>query len=988
MGRRKKIIEDDGDSSEGDRPGEDEEDGIEAHGVNADLAEEAALFANPYGTYGRKKRRRTKEDTIYGIFGDDDKDDGGTDGRKQNSRYMSGVRFVSGGNIAGSRHTDSDDDTSTEHGSSGEEDNNGPRQNQDPMDIEEETVSRGGLGSGSLRGQIADEDGDEGWSGGRPGLGTNFGGRRGLGNMEDDEQDREQTRIGLGGSSGGGVGIGGSSRAGLGLSEASADVPADLPTAFGSTRTKSRSSSNSPVPRYQPVDRDFGRFERSTKGIGSKLLEKMGWRMGMGLGKEGTGIAAPIDVKLRPKGAGLGMVDERTEAIKNEQWERQAEGLEEDEEEPTRKTELRTGQWKQGARKQKKTYKSAEELVAEQESGAGPPVGAVPTATKILDMTGPEVRELSDISQITSATAAFDITAARLPELRHNVKLLADLAQHDLLHVGRQMRIEKTRQEQLGRQEKIISQQVNDEKTRIVRLQAVVELANECERTSKRFSFGLGELDLEELIEAFSIPFQKLQTEHFEEYQTYGLDELVVASLAPIVKKTLHEWQPLADPTYGAEAFRQWKRLLMAPAQRSGKGQDVNTGAVSADHAASRKMTPYEAMMYDIWLPKVRQAINNEWSPQSPDSVITLLEAWHPQSASTKSRIRNGVTEDGDQNVLLPSWLYQNMLEQLILPKLTREVDNWNLSQDPVAVHTWVHPWLPHLVDRMEGIFTTIRHKLVGSLKDWHPRDPSALLVLMPWKEVFDQVDMESLLAKAILPKLILTLRNDFEVNPRAQDLEPLQWVFAWCSVVPAHLLVHLFETEFFPKWHKVLWAWLSSPQAKNEEITMWYKSWKGVFPPELAKEAGIVNQFRAGLDMMNRSLAMGGARGPMPAAPPPIASMSQTAAAGGKVGSGTARRAAAPAMSAMDSFRDYVERKASERDLLFAPANRVHPTTGKALFRLAPAARAATGTGGLIGYIDEGVIFVDNRSGGWDPMSVEEAMEMAKGKAKGKGSA
>lgn len=48
-------------------------------------------------------------------------------------------------------------------------------------------------------------------------------------------------------------------------------------------------------------------FEEHTKGFGSRMMAKMGYVGGGGLGKDGQGMAKPIEVIQRPKSLGLGM---------------------------------------------------------------------------------------------------------------------------------------------------------------------------------------------------------------------------------------------------------------------------------------------------------------------------------------------------------------------------------------------------------------------------------------------------------------------------------------------------------------------------------------------------------------------------------------------------------------------------------------------------------------------------------------------------------
>ena len=51
---------------------------------------------------------------------------------------------------------------------------------------------------------------------------------------------------------------------------------------------------------------DFGAFERHTSGFGSRALARMGFVPGEGLGRDGRGVAAPLEAKERPARRGLG----------------------------------------------------------------------------------------------------------------------------------------------------------------------------------------------------------------------------------------------------------------------------------------------------------------------------------------------------------------------------------------------------------------------------------------------------------------------------------------------------------------------------------------------------------------------------------------------------------------------------------------------------------------------------------------------------------
>ena len=85
-------------------------------------------------------------------------------------------------------------------------------------------------------------------------------------------------------------------------------------------------------------DRNFGKWEKNTKGFGMKMLMKMGFKGRLGKFEQGTTV--PIAVKERRKNAGLGADGHEAVHLKqNKEFERELYGREDEEETEESKTE-------------------------------------------------------------------------------------------------------------------------------------------------------------------------------------------------------------------------------------------------------------------------------------------------------------------------------------------------------------------------------------------------------------------------------------------------------------------------------------------------------------------------------------------------------------------------------------------------------------------------------------------------------------------------
>ena len=108
---------------------------------------------------------------------------------------------------------------------------------------------------------------------------------------------------------------------------------------------------------------------------------------------------------------------------------------------------------------------------------------------------------------------------------------------------------------------------------------------------------------------------------------------------------------------------------------------------------------------------------SNEWDPSHPHRAVHLLESWDP---------------------LLPPFVRDNILDQLILPKVRTSIDDWDArrskSSKMRSLSGIVFPWLPMLGARMEEILEIAKRKIRQVLRKWVVKD-GVLSELENWKK-------------------------------------------------------------------------------------------------------------------------------------------------------------------------------------------------------------------------------------------------------------
>jgi len=669
-----------------------------------------------------------------------------------------------------------------------------------------------------------------------------------------------------------GLGMG-SLSGGAGLGMEGGTVGSSVPMQFG--RASSYHSSAKKPATAKKTDPHIGNWEKHTKGIGMKLLTKMGYKGSGGLTGGGvkrkrvpttdqstnesdatvapgkTGISQPVAVKVRPANLGLGYGNfkEATSLKSNRQIEAEVRGLPVEKERKQFPTTTSAGaasssalpsvtdvmqqqSWKRqrpaaGKSKPKKSGRTfvpySELLQKQKEEGSRQP-------TKIIDMRGPSVN--IETGQVPLAEEAL-----------HNVSLLLSTYETKMHSASHFAETHQRQKESLQADLASMQEQQKDAQERQSKLEHILQILDDIESIlSSQLDFANCMVQVQERIQQLSEAFSPEEREKLR-----FSDTVVPTLLGTVIETEVEKWNPVKADITSSERLMRSVLLL--------NNYNNNNGLAGADISDVRK-----SLLTQYLLPRMKRKFeSSRWDPVR-DHQEAALKAYELLDRLLKhAEVPSVLETDDDEERVLPSeeerkrtamsdLVRRELVHNVVHSKLSRAVQSWKPRFDNESgtlkdrLDLWILPWLPHMTEDKSIIPTLVadcKRKLKTALSllqksvtDDESFLDSCIQTLGPWKGVLKKESLQGMVASSVTPRLARSLAKCSIASGDAQQ--------KWNSVAAVFQLhglgllsdlefVSVLEGELLPHWAESMHQWIASSQGRNvaKLAATTYNAWK-----------------------------------------------------------------------------------------------------------------------------------------------------------------
>lgn len=651
-----------------------------------------------------------------------------------------------------------------------------------------------------------------------------------------------------------------------------------VPTSFGKAEL--------PKPEPMQIDPNLGKWEKHTKGIGMKLLAKMGYKGSGGLGsnrrakkkldeannvdiatpaavtaapkqeeepkKAQAGISRPVEVVVRPANLGLGFGNfkEATQLKANRKIEAEVRGIELPDDKKKKKNKDGSVSW--GPATKSSALPTTQELLEQKSWKRGgaakkakrPKVRVIPymellEKSSTTTQDGPVIVDMRGTS-VQDTTTTSDGKVLLAEELLHNVSFLLNTYENKIHSSSHFVKSTAKKVQSLQSDVEEMERQKQQGQERIAKVKSVLEILDQVEALTERGgSNGKNTAAMVQgLIQKLGATFDKEERASLKFWEV-----LAPALLSPVIQTKIDEWDPLGDVSTSKEVIAS---VLQLCAESSVTNDD---------------QTALDALRRSIFqhrlLPRIKQTLeSSRWQPsRDVDVALDLYEVLYQSAvqATPKSdheqRFEEGnIFASGDPEEAAQSSLADLVKEEIMLdtiyPKLTRSLSQWKPELDRKGLHLverldmWILPWVAHLDHRaiLPTLMSDCKRKLKSALSYLQRKIAddldflrASLDVLKPWQRAFQGETIHNLTSHNVSPRLARYLaKTKIRSDTNKQDWSGLDIIFEMHGkgLLSDVEYISILEGELLTNWAAKMQDWLFE-SSEAAEAAVNYREWK-----------------------------------------------------------------------------------------------------------------------------------------------------------------